>query len=98
MAKSPARSAACAAAYSALAWAINCATVEVVGVVPGGVVVGVVVPDGVVVGVVVLPEPGWVPGGAVPPKIAVSASPRVGAMTTFCCWPVGRLGVAEGDR
>ena len=58
---------------------------EVVGVVPGGVVVGVVVPDGVVVGVVVLLEPGSVPGGAVPPKIAVSASPKVGSITTFCC-------------
>ncbi len=41
---------------------------------------------------------GCVPGGGAPPKIVARASPSVGAITTFCCCPVGRFGDDDGER
>ena len=74
--KSPARKAASALAYSAFAWAASCAaTGEFVDVAAGVVVPGDCVPA---------PDC-WAPDDDEPPKIAVRASPKVEAITTFCC-------------
>ena len=42
--------------------------------------------------------PAGVPAAARRRRSRASASPSVGAMTTFCCCPDGRSGVADGDR